>query len=654
MQGNCGCGGWVSGMLATAHGCRRMRGRGVVVRAVFLAIALALVATPAGAQAPGALDTSFEGDGIATTPIGASHDEAHAVALQPDGDIVVTGFSESGTGRRFAVVRYNVDGSLDATFDGDGRVTLPPIGTGSRDESYAVALQPDGKIVVAGEAWGTDGQPHFAVARLNPDGSLDGAFGDGGLLTTPIGAKSAARGVALGVDGTILVGGYSSTITGAGGWGTLVRYNPDGSLDPTFNDDDRVPTPPGVVVTDVGSSSVYFAVAIGPDGRIVATGRTQAGNFEMLVVRYHPSGALDGSFGPVGTTRGGIVITSVSIGTDSAQALQLLDDGRIVIAGFAQVSGFQFAVARYHETGALDAQFGGDGIVTTQIGSLSQGFGVRVDPDGRAVVAGEGVAGSDRNFALARYRTDGSLDSTFGTGGFLTTPIGSAIDSGRSVALEPDGRIVVAGITDSGGSAQGDFAVVRYHSDPPPPPVDRTLTVALGGTGGGTVMSQPTGIDCGSDCTETYTDGTVVELTAIPASGSTFAGWAGDCGGTGTCQATLDADRSVTATFDAIPPPVIVSTNPADGATAVGVDTAVSATFDAPLETFSLTLANERGKSVEGVLSCNSPCTTTTFTPTRSLAGRTTYTVTATGTGSGGTTTDTWTFTTGRKGGKPA
>ena len=624
--------------------------------AVALMMVVGLMAVPAAAETPGALDMTFDGDGKVVTPIGTGHDEAHATALQPDGRIIVAGFSETGTGRRFAVARYQPDGSLDTSFDDDGKVTLPPIGSGSRDEAYAVALQPDGRIVLAGDGWGTDGFPHFAVARLNADGSLDDTFGGDGVVATPFGVKGSLRGVAVQADGKILVAGNASHIDG-GGWGALVRYNADGSLDDTFNDDiienNPDPTPPGIVLTTVGGSGTYFAVAVRSDGRIVATGRTNAGNFEMLVVRYLSSGNGDGSFGPVGTTRRGVVITSASTGVDSAQALVLLADGRIVIAGFAQVSGFQFAVVRYLENGSLDTLFGADGIVTTPIGSLSQGFGVALDPDGRVLVAGEGTAGTDRNFALARYGTDGNLDAGFGNGGVVTTPFGTAIDSGRAIALQPDGRIVVAGNTDSGGFAMGDFAIARYDGDPPPPPPDRLLSVTTTGTGGGTVTSAPSGIDCGTDCSETFTDGTVVQLTATPADGSAFTGWSGDCSGTGPCEVTLDADRWVTATFDDIPAPAVVTTTPADGAVGASGETSVSATFDIQLDTFALTLTSDRGRAVAGVATCDSPCTTVTFTPARALAGRTTYTALATATNTGGATTHTWTFTTERRGGKP-
>ena len=630
-----------------------------------VAFLLALLVSPAAAQASGTLDSSFGAGGKVVTPIGGSVDEGTAVALQDDGRIVVAGYSESGTGRRFAVGRYNSDGSLDPGFDGDGKVTTA-IGPGSRDEAYDVALQPDGKIVVAGDSYDAAGKSHFAIVRYNPDGSLDTSFdGDGKVTTTIAGDRAFARAVAVQGDGRIVVAGNSSFSTGGGGFVALARYHPDGSLDASFNDDETscnscsANTPSGTVVTTVGSNSAADAVAIQGDGRIVVTGRTLGFNTDIVVLRYTPDGGLDGSFGPVGTTRPGTVITDIGLQTggpashDIATSLDLAN-GRIVVAGFTQSSsGTQIAVTRYLGDGALDSTFNGDGIVTTAVGSLSQGFGVKLDPEGRTVVAGEGTASSSRDFAVVRYGTDGALDSTFGTGGVTTTPFGTGIDGGRGLVLQPDGGIVVAGVTDSGVGASQDFALARYHGDPPPPPPTHTLTVATEGTGAGAITSTPAGIDCGTDCTETYPAETVVELTATAAQGSAFAGWSGACNGTGACIVDLSADRDVTATFDLIPAPTVLSTMPADGALDVPPESIVSATFDMPLDTFTLTLTSSKGRDVSGTTTCDSPCTTVTFTPTRALAGRTTYTASVTGTAESGTTSLTWSFTTGRKGGKP-
>jgi uncharacterized delta-60 repeat protein len=458
------------------------------VGAAALVGALALIGQPSlapaaaesatTATAAGSLDLSFDGDGKAITQIGSSTDQGNAVARQPDGRIVVAGFSESGTGLRFAVVRYNPDGSLDPSFDGDGKITTA-IGTGHRDEAYDVALQPDGKIVVAGDSYDPSGKPHFAVVRYNADGSLDPSFdGDGMVTTTIIGGRDLARAVAVQGDGRIVVAGNSALSTGGGGFVALARYNPDGSLDTSFNDDEvscascSADTPSGTVVTTVGFGGSLDAVAIQADGRIVVAGRTSGFNTDIVVLRYTPDGGLDGSFGPVGTTRPGTVITDIGLQTGGAASHDIatsldLAGGRIVVAGFTQSSsGTRIAVTRYLGGGALDSTFGGDGIVTTAAGPLSQGFGVGVDDAGRTVVAGVGSS-TTRDLALVRYGTDGSLDPTFGSGGIVLTPVGAAGDEGRGLALQPDGRIVVAGFSHSGSGIQDDFLVARYHGDAP-------------------------------------------------------------------------------------------------------------------------------------------------------------------------------------------
>jgi uncharacterized delta-60 repeat protein len=453
------------------------------VAAVALVCALALVcpasvsaASADAASPPGGLDLSFDGDGKAITQIGSFTDQAHEVALQPDGRIVVAGFSESGTGRRFAVVRHNADGSLDASFDGDGKVTTA-IGTGSRDEAYAVALQPDRKIVVAGDSYDASNNSHLAVVRYNADGSLDTGFDGDGKVTTVVGGKSHATAVAVQGDGRIMVAGAGTPCVGCGLFPALARYNPDGSLDTSFNDD-KASTPSGtrVMTDDFGNGGVARALAIQGDGKIVVAGDVfHFNNRVMFVFRLEAGGGSDPTFG--------LAITDIAWepnrATDLATAVDTLADGRIVVAGFTQVgSSFQIAALRYRDNGSLDPTFDGDGIVTTAVGTFSQGFGVAVDVDGRTVVAGDSFNGANKDLALVRYGADGSLDPAFGSGGIVTTPVGTAADQARGVALQPDGRIVVAGFSDNGIN-QDDFVVARYHGDPPPDIAPPTVQCSL-------------------------------------------------------------------------------------------------------------------------------------------------------------------------------
>ena len=210
----------------------------------------------------------------------------------------------------------------------------------------------------------------------------------------------------------------------------------------------------GRVVTDIsGRYDEARAVVIQPDGRIVAAGVAGTGsNEDFALARYNTDGALDRTFGV-----GGTVITDVSHGSDAVWAVAIQGDGKIVAAGVA--SG-DFALARYNVDGTLDTQFGNGGTITTDFGGDDKANALALQRDGQIVVAG--VAG-DRDFALARYRTDGTLDPTFGTEGRVITDFSDNTDVAFALAIQPDGMIVVAGATGAYPSAQ--FALARYSGD---------------------------------------------------------------------------------------------------------------------------------------------------------------------------------------------
>ena len=287
-------------------------------------LAVSMLFLMASAQAAPGLcsDPSFGSGGVVTTSIGGVDDEAHAVALQPDGKIIVGGYCQSSP-LGFALVRYNPDGSLDTSFGSGGKVT-----TGNNGMVNALALQPDGKIVAAGESWNGSTNYVFALARYNADGSLDTSFGSGGVVMTTVFPSNSAQ---------------------------------------------------------------AYAVAVEPDGKIVVAGRAY----------------------------------------DAVRE--------------------EFALARYNADGSLDTSFGSGGIVTTAFGTGdAAGYGVVVQSDAKVVVAG--YSSSDplhTDIALARYDANGSLDTSFGSGGTVTTAIGGADDEAYAVALQPDAKIVAAGESDA-------------------------------------------------------------------------------------------------------------------------------------------------------------------------------------------------------------
>ncbi len=390
---------------------------------------------------PGSLDTGFGTGGKVITAFGGD-DVARAIAIDSGGKIVVAGYSWNGT-NDFALARYNVDGSLDTTFDTDGKVTTP-IGIGN-DIAYAIAIDSGGKIVVAGNS--NNGNNDFALARYNPaDGSLDTTFDGGGKVTTPIGTGAdGAYAIAIDSACKIVVAGYSYNGTNDF---ALARYNVDGSLDTTFGTS-------GKLTIAIGSNDdVAQAIAIDSNGKIVVAGYSSNGsNFDFALARYNPNGTLDTTFDsdgklttPIGTTT-----------ADVAFAMAIDSAGKIVVAG---ESNYDFALARYNVNGTLDTTFGTGGIVTTPIGSGADGANaMAIDSAGKIVVAGYSTNGN-YDFALVRYNSNGSLDTTFDSDGKLTTPIGNSEDAANAIAIDSGGKIVVAG--NSWNVSDNDFALARY------------------------------------------------------------------------------------------------------------------------------------------------------------------------------------------------
>jgi uncharacterized delta-60 repeat protein len=376
--------------------------------------------------------------------VAASLDWAYAVAIQPDGKIVVAGRSASG-GWRFAVARYTARGRLDPSFGSAGTVRTA-IGLGPEAAAAAVAVDRRGRILVAGRAESRTGVSEIGLARYTGRGRLDPAFGLGGNVVTSLGSAW-ARGVAIQANGRIVV---------AAGPG-LARYTTRGRLDASFGR--------GGVATGGGDAA---AVAIQADGKLVTAGRASGENAGFALGRYTPRGRLDPTFGGTGK-----VVTRLG-SWSGANAAALDRDGTIVAAGFANVD--DFGVARYTARGTLDATFGKGGRITTNIGFRGAGpqpeesedtaNAVTVQRDGRIVVAGRsdvrGACGEKRcnldDFALVRYLPDGSLDATFGDGGKIVTPFGGSVDV-QSLAIDARGRIVAVG----GGA--GFFAIARYTAN---------------------------------------------------------------------------------------------------------------------------------------------------------------------------------------------
>ena len=363
---------------------------------------------------------------------------ARAISLQSDGRLVAAGVVSIGdsTGVRpdYALARYHADGSLDRAFGDAGTVTTRLMVEQSHYNVPTLALQADGKLVVAGDQQLVGRRILFALVRYLPDGSLDPAFGERGMVATSFPASSTTSGYSSGIRALAiqpdrkLVAAGVHVIDGVD-YFALARYLPDGSLDAKFGTGGlssavvafgaKGPMTPGLAARGA------FALALQPDGKLIAAGATEAlkGRVVFAVARFLPDGSLDRRFGTDGT-----VATDFGDG-GAAFALALQPDGKMVAAGATGRGDFAnngFALARYLPDGSLDRSFGVGGKVVSDFGWTGI-LALGLQPDGKLVAAGSAAIGDRRTFAVARYLSDGSLDSGFGVGGKVTTDFGGRL-----------------------------------------------------------------------------------------------------------------------------------------------------------------------------------------------------------------------------------
>ena len=393
----------------------------------------------------GDLDYAFGNSGLVTTQFPDSEGDALAVEMYPGGKIVTAGTVEDSKRIKFAVVRYNLDGSLDPTFGSGGWVTTD-LGQPA-NLATSMAIQPDGKIVVAGYTTLSTAAfltADFALVRYNADGSLDATFGSAGIVRTDF-RRSEDHAWAVGIqsDGRIVAAGIVAVSTARAYFG-LARYNTDGSLDSSFGSG-------GTLTTDFSGFSMIRSMAIQPDDRIVVGGYADATTTDFALARYNLDGSLDTAFG------GGGKVTTDFLGEwDDIFSILIQPDGEIVAAGRAydQQQYWHTAVARYNSDGNLDANFASGGKTTIDFsGSNSYATSLLLQPDGRLVIIGGTFNGGSQpanDIVLARLNADGHVDSTFGSEGKVVTDFFLGTDMARGATIDPEGRIMVAGTVFNG------------------------------------------------------------------------------------------------------------------------------------------------------------------------------------------------------------
>jgi uncharacterized delta-60 repeat protein len=414
------------------------------------ALLLQYASTPVDA-ASGYRDATFGLKGRVITDFSGASSQASKAVIQPDGRIVVVGRA----GNELALARYKEDGSADKSFGKGGRLT-----TAISTDSWgtAVALQPDGKIVAAGTA-GED----FALARYNPDGSLDSSFGVEGKVTTDFfGGSDSVAAILILPDGRILAGGTASTREVPAAF-ALARYDDQGGLDLAFGNSGKT------TIEFFEQGDYAEALALQPDGKIIVGGSVALNGTGVYgVARLNSDGSLDLSFGS-----GGRVTTDFFGNGNVFETLVLQPDGKIIAAGQADsydsINGLleRFGLVRYNADGSLDSGFGDGGKVVTAFSGMADfALALALQPDGKILAAGESIIPGTLNFsfAVAGYNPDGSLDEHFGTGGKLTDSFFTKQSFIIGVVFQPDGKAVAVG--HSGKYARGfsNFAIARYSA----------------------------------------------------------------------------------------------------------------------------------------------------------------------------------------------
>lgn len=385
------------------------------------------------------------GDGKTTTSFGSGWEFGKETILQPDGKILVAGYSNSSGSDDFSLARYNIDGTLDTSFGGGDGIAL----AGIVGRAETAVLQADGKIVLSG--YTTNGGYQVCLVRFNTNGTLDTSFGGGDGIASS-GVSGSAKDIALQADGKFLVATDLSNSNF-----NLMRFNSDGSLDTGFGGGS------GYVSTDLaGSNDRADSLTIQSDGKVLLAGFGFNGtSFDFALVRYDTNGALDTSFNGTGK-----VLTDFGgNSSDTGNEVRVQADGKIVVAGWSDTGGTNdFAIARYNTNGTLDAGFSTGGKVTINLGGSDLAEGLTIQADGKLLVTGTaGINGND--FGLVRLDTNGSLDTTFSGNGIVTTDYtASSDDRAYSVVVQSDGHIVVSGTSRVGALGDYNYALTRYTS----------------------------------------------------------------------------------------------------------------------------------------------------------------------------------------------
>lgn len=427
------------------------------------AFALVCLLTMAGksfAQVPGTLDSTFADNGILIFELDNGFENINNMIVLEDDKILCLGFSENDNDKWDNVIfRLHPDGTLDSTF-GENGFTIFNV-SGDLDFPYAMTLQDDGKIVVAGGGLVTVSDVQIYAARLNPDGGLDNTFGNGGITLVDVtdGGEDLAYGAAIQPDGKIVLVGENQLDGFVYTDPVVVRLNNDGTLDESFGADGN-----GVVTISLSEDYCELrAVMILEDESILAVGAAANNNSNLLALKLQPNGLIDSSF-----VENGVGIYNLNNGADEAYAITRHPlNNRILIGGRMGngSSKTELLVMSLQENGEIDSTFGIDGLCTLNVKAQEAILDLAVQENGKILAAGtSGGSGLGVNdWLVARFNEEGTVDSTFGESfGYTLTEAGSFFSTATAIDIMSDGKIISAGIS---ANTNNDWCLIRYHGD---------------------------------------------------------------------------------------------------------------------------------------------------------------------------------------------
>ena len=404
----------------------------------------------AGYTAAGIPDVAFGNNGIVTTDFNNVYSSLSSLALQPDGKIVAAGVAGTNNGD-FALARYNADGSPDLSFNVTGQATSD---FGANDWARSVVISSDGKIYAGGQSLDISGYPHFRIARYNIDGSPDFNYNSGlGSILAVFGTSyDFLTNIGLQDDGKIIASGRTNLNPVNNDDIELIRINTDGTIDNTFGTRGD-----GLVVADInsGNDDDNFLV-IQQDGKIITGGDnvkfTNFPSYTFSCFRFNTDGTPDVGFGT-----GGSFNDFVRGAYYSYSGLFLQGDGKLLAESDLNDGTTASFISRFNANGTPDVAYGQNGIFTLPSGS----GGVYFQPDGKLLRL-DYSSTNNGDIMLLRYNPDGTPDANFGNGGVVISDFGG--NEAASVAgFQADGKIVIGGFSrDNNGS---DWLIVRYNTD---------------------------------------------------------------------------------------------------------------------------------------------------------------------------------------------